>query len=164
MHRFEAYPSRWKLVAFLLLNIVFVTLGAIFTQHSNVVKQILGWIAIAFFGYGFYAIPRKLWQPRLPRIVIDDAGITTGTSAGVVEWADIEAFRVDAIRGTKFLSIDVVDPEKYLARMPPLARKSAQLNPRFGVSEIALSFVDLTPGLAEACDFLREQGFEVAGK
>jgi hypothetical protein len=161
MTRFEAYPSRWKLVGFLLLNVAFVALGVLFTQHSDEVKQVLGWIAIIFFSYGFYAIPRKLLQPRGPRIVIDDAGIATGTSAGLVEWADVEGFRIGDIRGTKFLSIDVVDPEKYLARMPPLARKSAQLNPRFGLSEIALSFVDLTPGLAAACGHLRERGWDV---
>ncbi len=92
---------------------------------------------------------------------MDDDGIHAGSSLGVIEWADIVAFRVDVMAGTRFLSIFVDDKSKYLARMSHRARKSAELHPHMGLSEITLSFIGLSLGLDAACYYLAERGYNV---
>lgn len=124
--------------------------------------KIAGALGLLFFGFSLYAITRAFFRTRIPKIVIDQIGIHSGSSFGLVEWADVKQLRVDAIKGTKFVSIFVTTPEKYLARMNQLARKSAELQTHMGFSELTISFVGLSPGLDEALYYLKENGIEVS--
>lgn len=161
MRRFEAYPSKAKLLGLFILNIAMVATCAFCVTLPELKAKVAGWAGIAFFGLGLIVIPRAFFRTSRPKIVMDDDGIHTGSSVGIIEWADIVAFRIDAIKGTKFISIFVDDKIKYLDRMPPLARKSAELHPQMGLSEFTLCFVGLSPGLDEACFYLEENGYNV---
>jgi hypothetical protein len=161
MHRFEAYPSKTKIVALLLLTIAMVGMCAFCTTLPEIEAQIAGWAGVLFFGLGFIVFPLALLRAAAPRIVMDDVGIHTGSSIGVVDWGDVTAFRIDSIHGKKFLSVFVQNVAKYLERMPALARRAAQSHPDLGVSEIAVCFVGLTPGLPEACHHLAERGYKI---
>jgi hypothetical protein len=161
MRRFEAFPSRLKIAGLLLLNLCMVAVAAFCTTLPAITAKIAGWAGVLFFGLGFVVLPRAFFLAKTPKIVIDDSGIHTGSSIGLVEWGDITGFRVDSIKGTKFLSVLVVDADKYLQRMSATARMSAQTHPHLGVSEIALCFVGLSPGLADACFHLAELGYHV---
>lgn len=125
--------------------------------------QIVGWAGVLFFGAALAVLLIAASRTAEPRVAIDHDGIHTGSAMGVVEWADVTGFRIDDVKGTKFLSVFVVDTRKYLERMHAVARKTAELNAYFGTSEIAISFVGLSPGLEEACDYLQEMGYHVSG-
>lgn len=161
MHQFEAYPSRAKLAGLFLLTVAMVATSWFCTTLPRIDAKIAGWAGVVFFSLGFIAIPRAWLRAATPRIVMDNAGIHTGTSQGLVAWEDITGFRIDEIQGTKFLSVLVRDVEKYLDRMPALARRTAETHPLLGVSEIAISFVGLSPGLAAACHHLAERGYKI---
>lgn len=133
MRRFEAFPSRLKIAGLLLLNVCMVAFAAFCTTHPAITARIAGWAGILFFGLGLVVLPRAFLFANTPKIVIDDSGIHTGSSLGHVEWDDITGFRVDSIRGTTFLSVLVVDVDKYLQRMSATARMSVQTHPHLGL-------------------------------
>lgn len=163
MRRFEAFPSKAKIAGLFLLNLAMMAMFVFCITLPSLTAKIVGWAGALFCGIGLWVLPCAWFRTGVPRIVMDDAGIRTGSSIGIVEWGDAVAFRVDSINGTKFLSIFVHNLAKYLDRMPPRARRSAELHPSLGVSEITLCFVGLSPGLAEACYFLAERGYKVEG-
>lgn len=163
MNRFEANPSRWKFGGILLLCLGFVGLGGVMTTLPGLHERIMGWVSIAICGPLFFVTSRTFLQPSKLRIVMDDDGIATGMFDGVIEWDDIDALRIDETHGLKSLSVFVKDKDKYLDRMPVRLRNAVMLHASMGLSEISLSFLGLTPGLAEACDYLRERGFDIEG-
>lgn len=161
MHRFEAYVSMAKLFWLLLLCIAMVAISAFCTTLPRLNAQLAGWAGVVFFGAGLIVIPFIAFRTSESRVIIDQDGIYTGSSIGLVEWRDISGFRIDSVKGTKFLSVFVVDKRTYLDRMSAMARKSVELHAYMGVSEIVVSFLGLSPGLEEACDFLREKGYDI---
>jgi hypothetical protein len=80
--------------------------------------QIIGVVGIIFFGiagiYGF----KKLFDKKVG-LIIDSIGITDNTNAssiGLIEWNDISDIRTKQVMSTKFLLIDIVNPEKYIGK------------------------------------------------
>ena len=161
MRRFEAYPSKTKIAGLFLLNLAMITVCVFCITLPQWKAKIAGVAGVLFFGIGLYVLPRAWFRTALPSIAMDDMGIHTGTSMGVVDWDDVTGFRVDSIKGTKFISVFVNDVAKYLDRMPPLARRSAETHPSMGLSEITLCFVGLSPGLLDACHYLAERGYKL---
>jgi len=70
-------------------------------------------ILVTFFGFN------KLFD-KIVGVIIDSNGIadnTNMTSIGLIEWNDISAIRTKRVMSTKFLLIDVVNPEKYIRKV-----------------------------------------------
>ena len=80
--------------------------------------RIIGFVAIVFFGMsGFYGI-KKLLDKKVG-LIIDSSGITDNSNAssiGLIEWNDILDIRTEQIMSTKFLLIDIENPEKYIGK------------------------------------------------
>ena len=80
--------------------------------------QIIGIVGIIFFGaIGIYGI-KKLFDKKAG-LIIDTNGITdnsNATSIGLIEWNDILRIRTKQVMSTKFLLIDIVNPEKYIEK------------------------------------------------
>jgi hypothetical protein len=80
--------------------------------------QIIGIVGIVFFGaVGIYGI-RKLFDKKAG-LIIDKNGITdtsNATSIGLIEWNDILRIRTKEVMSTKFLLIDIENPEKYIKK------------------------------------------------
>ena len=80
--------------------------------------QIIGIVGIVFFGaIGIYGI-RKLFDKKAG-LIIDKNGITdnsNATSIGLIEWNDILRIRTKEVMSTKFLLIDIENPEKYIKK------------------------------------------------
>jgi len=80
--------------------------------------QIIGVIDILFFGAaGFYGI-KKMFDKKVG-LIIDSNGITDNSnesSIGLIEWNDITEIRTKQVVSTKFLLIDIVNPEKYIGK------------------------------------------------
>lgn len=161
MRKFESFPSPVKLAGVFLLLLAAFMIFAFFTTVPVAKAQQIGWFGIVVLGLAMLALPFQLFRTSRPEIVMDDAGIHTGSLFGLINWDDVTGFRVDAIHGVKFLSIFVKDQQKYLERMPAIARSSAMRNPQLGFSEITLNFAGLSPGIEDACWFLGEIGYKV---
>ena len=139
-----------------------VAAAAFCTTLPQIQAQVAGWAGVLFFGLGLFVLPIAWYRNATPRIVMDDAGINAGPPIGVVDWDDVTEFRIDSIHGTKLLSVLVQDVAKYLERMPALTRVAVETtHQQTGLSEIALCFVGLAPGLEEACQYLAERGYKV---
>ena len=116
--------GKGKLMLGLAGSIMFVLLGVglIFvvapdqtTFHPMLVKGI-GAAGMLFFGATGVFSFRKMFDPK-PGLILDADGITDHTNAssiGLIEWRDITAVRVSQVMSTRFLLIDVQDPEKYV--------------------------------------------------
>jgi hypothetical protein len=161
VRRFEAFPSKTKLMGLFVLNVAMVAMCVFCITLPQLKAQVAGWAGTLFFGSGLFVIPWAICRTSIPKIIMDDTGIHTRSSIGIVDWQDITGFRIDSIKGTRFLSVFVQDVDKYLDRMPAFTRKLAEAHPSLGVSEIALNFAGLTPGLADACRYLAERGYHV---
>lgn len=88
-----------------------------FMRNPLVIRSI-GIAAILFFGFTLIIGIRRNFDKRAG-LIIDNDGITDHTNAssiGLIEWADIEGIREKRVMSTKFLLIDVSNPEKYIAK------------------------------------------------
>lgn len=87
--------------------------------------NIMGIIGILFFGAtGIYGLS-KLFDFKTG-LKIDSKGITDNTNAtsiGLIEWKDITGIRTEQVVSTKFLLIDVNNPEKYIKKAKNRAQK-----------------------------------------
>ena len=96
----------------------------IFQEHSfkllrnpMVIKGI-GIISFLFFGAtGIFSF-KKLFDKKVG-LIIDSNGITDNTNAssiGLIEWNDITDIITKQVMSTKFLLINVANPEKYIGK------------------------------------------------
>jgi hypothetical protein len=80
--------------------------------------QIIGIVGILFFGAAAIYGLKKLFDKKIG-LILDSNGITDNSNAssiGLIEWNDILGIRTKQVMSTKFLLIDVVNPEKYLGK------------------------------------------------
>ena len=133
-NRIEIQLSKKKIILLLIASIGFVICGIMFVYDpQNFVSEyliryrmfnnpemirIIGFVAIVFFGMsGFYGI-KKLLDKKVG-LIIDSSGITDNSNAssiGLIEWNDILDIRTEQIMSTKFLLIDIENPEKYIGK------------------------------------------------
>lgn len=148
--RIEIPLSKAKILIVLLGAVMFVVLGAwlfvdVASEESGFYKfflQGIGVLGAVFFGYMGAVGVRKLFDNQ-PGLIIDREGIhdnSSAISAGLVEWKDITGFRSLKIRSTRFIMIDVFDPEKYIARAKNgIAKKAMQANYKLYDSPLAIT-------------------------
>lgn len=130
-NRIEIPLSKSKILILVLASVAFVVAGVFiaiypeqFTSSSMQwinnpeVIRIIGLIGILYFtATGIYGV--KKLQDKKIGLIIDDQGITDNSNAasiGYIEWQDITGIRVQQVMSTKFLLIDVSEPEKYMAK------------------------------------------------
>ena len=61
---------------------------------------------------------RKL-SDKKPGLIIDKNGITDNSNAssiGLIEWSDISEIKTSQVMSTKFIMIEVINPEKYIEK------------------------------------------------
>src|SRR5690554_5511875 len=98
--------SKQKMILTLLGSIVFVGLGIWFLINPPKIRNpifgnptvifIVGLVAILFFGLVAITVFRKLWDKKAG-LIINQQGIidnSSGVSAGLVLWTDIEEIKV----------------------------------------------------------------------
>ncbi len=126
--------NKKKIAALTIASFVFIIAGILFAyQPEKFVSEyifryrmfnnpesirIIGIIAFLFFGAsGIYGI-KKLFDKKIG-LTIDSIGITDNSSAssiGLIEWNDISGIRTEQIMSSKFLLIDIINPEKYIGK------------------------------------------------
>ncbi len=77
----------------------------------------IGIVSVVFFGLCAIVGIKKLFERR-PGLILSAAGLSdnsSGVSAGLIPWDEIEGFDVFKIRRQKLLVVKLADPEKYMA-------------------------------------------------
>lgn len=151
--RLEVRVSPLRMLELLGLTCLMVG-GAYFcTTLPELTPRVVGWLGMAFFSLGFIAVPVAL-RRKGPQVVIDERGIED-RQLGLIPWEEIAALSVGTIHGEKFLGVHVVEPEKYLARLPGLARINARANPSLGFSPITIGFSGLSHSAEKVVAFIQ---------
>lgn len=156
MDHLEFYNSKVKLVGLFGLTILMVGVSYFCTTLPGLVPQVFGWLGVCFFGLGLVIIPARFFRSR-PEVVIDRRGIEDRRlGIGLIPWEDVIGVSVRAIRSSKFLSVEVSEPGKYLTRYKPWQRQMARANRALGFSEISIAFTGLSPSLAVAWKYIEQ--------
>lgn len=151
----RCFPSKPRLLGLFGLTCMMVGMSYLVTLTSDFMARVVGWIGVAFFGLGFIVFPLQFFR-KDPQVVINDEGIEDRRQKiGVIRWEDIRSLSVGSIQSTSFLCVDLIEPEKYLSRMPKWARPLRTLNEKLGFPAISIGFQGLRPGLAEVWDHLQ---------
>ena len=86
-------------------------------RNPMIIKGV-GILSILFFGtIGILQI-KKIFDKKAG-LIIDSSGITdnsNATSVGLIEWNDISDIKTKKIMSTKFLLINITNPEKYIGK------------------------------------------------
>tara|TARA_R110001583_G_scaffold60219_8_gene179035 strand:+ start:2114 stop:2644 length:531 start_codon:yes stop_codon:yes gene_type:complete len=134
--RVDIPQGKAKMLFLMLGSILFVALGVFMVLNAQEMQTkkfppiwIMGFgiIAILFFGSIGLAILKKMFSKKAG-LAIDVNGIwdnSSGVSVGFIAWEDITGIRKVSVSGTKFLLIDVRNPNKYINKMDSGIKKLA---------------------------------------
>jgi hypothetical protein len=127
-------------------------------SRNPVFLKIVGIASVVFFGAaGIFSI--KKLSDNKPGLTIDDIGITdnsSGSSIGLINWADIRSIRTEQIMSTKFLIIDIDNAEKYVALAKnKLKAKLLKANIKMYGTPVAISSTTLNFKFTELEKLLR---------
>jgi len=133
-------------------SLVFVGLGIWFLTNppkSNhwlfgnpTIVFIIGLASVIFFGLVAVTIFRK-FSDKKPGLTISKQGVTdnsSGVSAGLIPWTDIQEIKISQVMNQKFLMLIVRNPEDYLDKVTnPLKRNAMKMNYKTYGSLISIS-------------------------
>ncbi|HSD73977.1 MAG TPA: STM3941 family protein [Steroidobacteraceae bacterium] len=149
------YRSLPKLLGLLLLAIVMTAVSAWCATLPQMRAQVFGWLGVAFFGFGLLVIARELFR-RGPVVVVDDLSITDHRSGdGPVFWDQIRSVWIGSVRSSKFLCIELKDPDLFASRWSARRRAVAKTNEALGFPPVTIGFAGLSPGLSEVANLIR---------
>jgi hypothetical protein len=144
--------SKTKMTLTFIGSISFVGLGVWFLlnppQISNpifgnpITIFIVGFAAILFFGLIAIIIFRKL-SDKKAGLIINKEGITdnsSGLSAGLIPWSDIQEIKMSQVINQKFLMLIIKNPDYYLEKVTnPIKRNAMKMNYKSYGSPISIS-------------------------
>ncbi|KPE51059.1 STM3941 family protein [Chryseobacterium indologenes] len=135
MNKIEIKGSKAKLVIMFIGALIFVIVGVFLiinpeTFFSVIFKNIIfirviGIVSIIFFGLCFIFLLRMLLMKE-NNLILDKNGITDNSSyssVGMIDWKDITSIKSIDVMSTKFLIINLKDPNKYLISQNSIKRK-----------------------------------------
>lgn len=121
---------------------------------------IIGITSIFLFGLAAVIIFRK-FSNKKPGLIISNAGIvdnSSGVSAGIIPWSDIQDIKTAQVMSQRFLMIIVKNPQDYLDKVQNVLKKNAmKLNYKSYGSPIAISSNSLKIGFDELEQLLIEK-------
>jgi hypothetical protein len=144
--------SKSKMILTFFGSLVFVGLGIWFLTNppkSNhwlfgnpTIVFIIGLAPVIFFGLVAVTIFRK-FSDKKPGLTISKQGVTdnsSGVSAGLIPWTDIQEIKISQVMSQKFLMLIVRNPEDYLDKVTnPLKRNAMKMNYKTYGSPISIS-------------------------
>ena len=142
--------GRAKLFLLIVGSIAFVAIGfwmfnlpdaEIRPDHDPLFVHGIALLCMIFFGLcGLYAI-RKLFDKR-PGIRFTKEGIidhSSGVAMGLIPWSDITGFKVHKMHSTRFLVVQLADPQKYVAKGSIVRQKVNQASMSMCGSPVTLN-------------------------
>lgn len=162
--------SKKKMVLTLLGAIGFIALGLWFLIEPPKVNNpifgnptlifVTGLASVLFFGLVAVAIIKK-FPDNKPGLIINSEGIfdnSSGVSAGLVLWIDIDEIRTTQVMNQKFLMFIVKNPQLYIDRQTNvLKRKGMQMNFSSYGSPISISANSLSANFDELQELLQNK-------
>ena len=144
--------SKTKMIMTFLGSLVFVGLGLWFlinppkSNHwlfgNPTVIFVAGLASVIFFGLIAVIIFRK-FSDKKPGLTISRQGITdnsSGVSAGLIPWTDIQEIKISQVMNQKFLMLIVRNPQDYLDKVTNLLKRNAmKMNYKMYGSPISIS-------------------------
>ncbi|MDH4472782.1 MAG: STM3941 family protein [Fluviicola sp.] len=144
--------SKTKMTLTLLGSLAFVGIGIWFLiKPPKISNPILGnptliiavgLASILFFGFVAVSIFRKLSSKNVG-LIISRQGVTdnsSGVSAGLIPWTDIQEINVSQVMSQKFLLLIVRNPQEYLDNVRnPIKRTAMKANYKMYGSPISIS-------------------------
>lgn len=166
----EIPMSKKKMILTFFGSIAFVGLGIWFLSDPSKFKSpifdnptiisIVGLAAILFFGLVAVTVFRKLGNKKAG-LIINKEGIidnSSGVSAGLILWTDIEEISVSQVMNQNFLILIVKNPQDYLDSVTnPLKRKGMEMNYRSYGSPISISAHSLQTSFDNLYNLLTEK-------
>ena len=144
--------SRTKMTTAFIVSLIFIGFGIWFVISPPKVNSpvfgnptlilLVGIAAVLFFGFVAITIFRKFSDKRAG-IIINSQGIidnSSGVSAGLIPWTDIEEIKFVQVVSQKFLMVIVKNPQFYLDRVSnPIKRNAMKMNFKSYGSPISIS-------------------------
>ena len=144
--------SKTKMLLTFFGAIVFVGLGLRFLINPPKISNsifgnptlifIVGLSSILFFGLVALTIFRK-FSAKKAGLIISREGITdnsSGVSAGLIPWTDIDDIKISQVMSQKFLLLIVKNPQDYLDKVTNALKKNAmKMNYKTYGSPISIS-------------------------
>jgi len=128
-------------VAFVLASIWLWSIADVQTRYNPLYAKAVAAAGAFFFGlcaiYGGF----KIFDNR-PGLIIDESGIVDNSSAvaaGRIPWDDVVALNVSEIAGQRFVTVVVVEPQKYASRGSAFGRMLNAANMKMSGSPINIS-------------------------
>lgn len=152
----ECAPSRPRLLG--LLAAAAALLGACYVcvfLHRGPIATTAGWFGFVFFGLVFIKIAVDMLRPGA-RVIVNDEGIEDRRlKIGVVLWEEITAIELRWMGSAKFLCVEVLDPGKYVARMPLHVWLATRANALLDYPPITITFAGLSPGINQVWEYIK---------
>lgn len=159
--------SKGKILLIVVGSLAFV-IGGIFifmlandqNRYHPLLMQTVGVLGVVFFSWTGFMSLKKFFDTQ-PGLVINQKGITdnsSGVSVGFIPWKDITEIKSTQIALTKFLIIQLNNPEDYLDRcIRPIQKRLLKANyKKYGtpvsisVNTLKVKFKPLVQILTEA--------------
>lgn len=101
-------------------------------RYDPLVARVAGYAGSVFFAFCAISIFFKLFN-RKPGLIIDKDGILDHSSAfsgHLITWDAITGLRVGQYKSTRFILIDLADPEAFISSMSGIKKALVQANHR----------------------------------
>ncbi len=128
MNEIKIPLSKTKLIFAFIGSAIFILIGREFIlmpekyvsplMRSPELIAIVGYASVIFFGLCLIYILYKA-SDKKPGLIVNGNGITDNSnfsSVGLIEWSEIIGIRSQQVMSTKFILIDVLNPEKFIQK------------------------------------------------
>lgn len=112
-------------VAFVVISIWLINFADKQERYDPIFVTVTGYVGLIFFGLAGLYIFYKLFDTR-PGLIIDKTGIYDNSSAAaghLIKWERITGLRVVQVMSTKFILIDIEDPEQFMDEVNGIKKK-----------------------------------------
>ena len=153
-------------IAFVGLGVLFLINPSMFIStifRNPTVIFIAGLASVLFFGLVAITVFRK-FSDKKAGLIINGQGVidnSSGVSAGLVLWSDIEKIKTTKVQSQKFMMFIVKNPQDYIDRVTnPLKRKAMEMNYKVYGSPISISANSLQTNFDDLYKLLTEKMYE----
>ena len=142
--------------AFVVLSVFLIFVADRQDRFSPLLVQFAGILGLAFFGLCAVYIFSKAFDKK-PGLVVDSDGILDNSSAAagqLIKWDRITGIRKHQIMSTKFILIDIENPEQFIDQATGLKKKLMWGNYKMSGTPTSISTTALTCNFDELFDLI----------
>jgi hypothetical protein len=112
-------------VTFVVTSIWLINFADNQQRYDPIFVTVTGYIGLIFFGLAGLYIFYKLFDSK-PGLIIDKEGIhdnSNASSAQLIKWGQIKGLKIEQVMSTKFILIDIHDPEDFMENIGGLKKR-----------------------------------------